>query len=38
MFTIPFPGVDAALAECARDQGRFEAMHDELFEHQDDFG
>jgi protein-disulfide isomerase len=40
---FPIPGhrfaVPAArVAECARDQGRFEAMHDQLFEHQDDFG
>ena len=26
------------IAECAAQQGRFEAMHDQLFEHQDTFG
>ena len=28
----------ARVAECAGDQGRFEAMHDQLFERQDQFG
>jgi protein-disulfide isomerase len=28
----------ARAAECAGNQGRFDAMHDQLFEHQDDFG
>jgi protein-disulfide isomerase len=33
-FAIPA----ARAAECANDQGRFEAMHDQLFEGQDQFG
>jgi protein-disulfide isomerase len=33
-FAIPA----ARVAECANDQGRFEAMHDQLFEGQDQFG
>lgn len=33
-FAIPA----ARVAECAGDQGRFEAMHDQLFEWQDSFG
>lgn len=42
-FHFPIPGhrfaVPAArVAECAGDQGRFEAMHDQLFEGQDQFG
>lgn len=40
---FPLPGHRFALpasrvAECASNQGRFEAMHDQLFEHQEDFG
>jgi protein-disulfide isomerase len=40
---FPIPGhrfaIPAArVAECAGDQGRFEAMHDQLFEGQDQFG
>ena len=40
---FPIPGhrfalLAARVAECAGDQGRFEAMHDQLFEGQDQFG
>jgi protein-disulfide isomerase len=40
---FPIPGHRFAMpaaraAECANDQGRFEAMHDQLFEGQDQFG
>jgi protein-disulfide isomerase len=40
---FPIPGHRFAIpaaraAECAGEQGRFEPMHDQLFEHQEDFG
>jgi len=40
-FPLPghrFAAPAARVAQCAGDQSRFEAMHDQLFEHQDDFG
>jgi protein-disulfide isomerase len=40
-FPLPghrFASPAARVAECAGDQGRFEAMHDQLFDNQDSFG